>query len=228
MKKKYLTTLLLSILVVGLLFVFLVYNNKSVSKTYYIAYTDPADNATAVIMDPTLVVSFVGKPPKVSALSVLLDPATKFTTSTDGSFLEVKPSDGLMRNTSYKLSLTLKTGDFILPDGKTRSNKVIINFQTGEQSGANLEEKEIFSGDPIQDLNAQLPYSTEHYVINPPNDKGEYVVQLNIPINSSVNIPQSVQDKELVARVSQYKKESLDWIASFKVDLSKITTRFEF
>ncbi|NCO44071.1 hypothetical protein GW889_00920, partial [Candidatus Berkelbacteria bacterium] len=76
--------------------------------------------------------------------------------------------------------------------------------------------------------NAQLPYSTEHYVINPPNDKGEYVVQLNIPINSSVNIPQSVQDKELVARVSQYKKESLDWIASFKVDLSKITTRFEF
>ena len=65
-------------------------------------------------------------------------------------------------------------------------------------------------------------------MINPPKDKGVYIVQLNIPLNSSVNIPQETQDKEYRARVSKYKKEALSFITSFRVDLKKVTIKFDY
>ena len=106
--------------------------------------------------------------------------------------------------------------------------KSVVALQTGVKTSADEGKPELFSGNPIQDLNAQLPYSTEHFMINPPKDKGVYIVQLNIPLNSSVNIHQETQDKEYRARVSKYKKEALSFITSFRVDLKKVTIKFDY
>lgn len=87
------------------------------------------------------------------------------------------------------------------------------------------EEVDYFKKQPLA---RYLPYDTEHFVINPPDNQGKYVINLNISFNAGVNGPPIEEQKKVYNQiVSQYKKEAYEWVKNKGLDPDKIAIVFE-